>query len=348
MFCEYCNNEFKSRSALNNHQQKAVYCLVIQGKMEKKDKDDFMCNLCLKTLSNKNCLKVHKQRCEGAKERIFKCEFCDKILSSKQNLEIHNKKCELIKEKEEFKCEYCEKILSTKQMLINHKNICSVKKDNEIQKKVEELKDLKEKTDKELKEKEEIIIKIKTQNENYKEQNKNYKEQVKELQDKLDKIANKAIDRPTTMTNNTTLNIASFIDFNDIDKIKNTIENRLNINHVVDGQKGLANFVKDNLLTDDTGKLLYICTDPSRNIFKYKDSTGEVKKDVEAKKLTNYILEGGIRTKSAVLGNEWCKDDKGDINIDRFNVMLEQQQSIMKLSDDNNNFKKELASITTT
>ena len=55
MFCEYCNNEFKSRSALNNHQQKAVYCLVIQGKMEKKVKDDFMCNLCLKILSNKNC-----------------------------------------------------------------------------------------------------------------------------------------------------------------------------------------------------------------------------------------------------------------------------------------------------
>jgi hypothetical protein len=165
-------------------------------------------------------------------------------------------------------------------------------------------------------------------------------------QDKLERIASKAIEKPTTTNNLNTLNIASMIDFNNVDKVKDLIENKLNINHVVDGQKGLANFVKDNLLTDDAGKLLYICTDPSRHIFKYKDSSGEVKKDIEAKKLTNYILEGGIRSKSSNIGNDWCKDDKGDIHIDRFNIMIEQQQSIMKLSDDNNSFKKELASIT--
>ena len=31
----------------------------------------------------------------------------------------------------------------------------------------------------------------------------------------------------------------------------------------------------------------------------------------------------------------------------KFNIMLEHQQSILKLSDDNNSFKKELVSITT-
>ena len=73
----------------------------------------------------------------------------------------------------------------------------------------------------------------------------------------------------------------------------------------------------------------------------------ELRKDIEAKKLTNYILEGGIRTKSVLIGNEWCKDDKEDILMDRFDIMLQQQESIMKLSDDNIGFKKELASITT-
>ena len=132
------------------------------------------------------------------------------------------------------------------------------------------------------------------------------------MQNKLDKIANKAIDRPIiNTTNNTTLNIASFMDFNDIDKIKNAIENKLDINHIIDGQKGLAHFVKDNILTDDTGKLLYICTDPSRQIFKYKDSTGEIKKDVEAKKLTNYIVDGGIKQKTVEVANEWYTDDEG-------------------------------------
>jgi FtsZ-binding cell division protein ZapB len=278
------------------------------------------------------------------------CQYCKTEFSNLYNMNSHQRKakyCLLIQGKEntidknktEFKCKYCKKNLASKQKLAYHIDICDKKF-------ILLLDELKEK-DKKIQDQEKVFIKLKSRIEQLEEQNTNYKEQVKDLQDKLDRIANKAIDRPTTMTNNTTLNIASFMDFNDIDKIKNTIENRLNINHVVDGQKGLANFVKDNLLTDDTGKLLYICTDPSRNIFKYKDSTGEVKKDVEAKKLTNYILEGGIRTKSAVIGNEWCKDDKGDINMGRFNVMMEQQQSIMKLSDDNNNFKKELAAITT-
>ena len=279
------------------------------------------------------------------------CQYCKTEFSNLYNMNSHQKKakyCLLIQGKEntidknktEFKCKYCKKNLASKQKLAYHIEICDKKF-------ILLLDELKEK-DKKIQDQEKVFIKLKSRIEQLEEQNTNYKEQVKDLQDKLDRIANKAIDRPTiNTTNNTTLNIASFMDFNDIDKIKNTIENRLNINHVVDGQKGLANFVKDNLLTDDTGKLLYICTDPSRNIFKYKDSTGEVKKDVEAKKLTNYILEGGIRTKSAVIGNEWCKDDKGDINMGRFNVMMEQQQSIMKLSDDNNNFKKELAAITT-
>ena len=51
MKCEYCNSEFKSTSALNNHKNKAKYCLLIQGKLE------------------------HK-------EKVYKCERCEKILSS--------------------------------------------------------------------------------------------------------------------------------------------------------------------------------------------------------------------------------------------------------------------------
>jgi hypothetical protein len=267
-------------------------------------------------------------------KKDYSCNLCKKTLSSKRNLESHMSKCKILEEQNEFKCEYCKKILSSKQNLINHLDICETKKEKELDEK-----------NKKLEEKEKVIIQIMVENKNYRDQIEQQKEQIKELQKTIERMGLKAIERPTT-TNNNTLNITSFMDFTNMDKIKNAIEDKLDINYVVDGQKGLAHFVKDNLLTDDTGKLLYICTDPSRQIFKYKDSSGEVKKDVEAKKLTNYILEGGIRTKSAVLGNDWCKDDKGDINVDRFNMMMEQQQSIMKLSDDNNSFKKELVSLT--
>ena len=370
MNCEYCNSEFKTTSALNNHKNKAKYCLIIQGKIEAKN-EIFKCNLCEKILSAKQYLEVHKEKCKGKKEKAeeFKCDYCDKILSSKQNLEIHKKKCEIIVEKEEFKCEYCGKILSSKQNLEIHTNICIIKKDKEIEKLNEKLekqkKEYKEKLesrDIHIKEKDKIIIKLKLQNENYEKQKKEYKEQFekqfekqeeqnKVLLNKLENLASKAIDRPTSVISNTTtnnsLNIATSMNFNDIDQIKDVIENYLTINHIVDGQKGLANFVKETMLVDDNGKLKYICTDSSRNIFKYKDTDGEIKKDVEAKKLTDCILKGGIRARSAIIGNEWVENEENSNNyLNKLEIMMEFQENIHKLGDNNINFRKELAAIT--
>jgi hypothetical protein len=357
MNCEFCEKEFKTKYSLNTHKNKAKYCLILQKKIEPKE-ESFKCNICKKILSSKRNLEIHKRKCEGKREKIeeFKCEFCNKILSSKQNLEIHIKKCETIEEKEEFKCEFCNKILSSKHSLIYHLDTCDKKKEKEEKIKKEnmniELKKLKEKLeskDKELKEKDELFIKIKTQNENYEKQENIYKEQIINLQDKLEKLARKAIERPTT-TNNTTnnhLNITTSMDFSDLNKLKYIIDNNLNINHIVEGQKGIANFVKETMLTDENGNLKYICTDPSRNIFKYKDTNGEIKKDIEAKKLTTYIIDSGIKKKSAEIANGWCIDNEGDIDMTKYDIMSEPQQSILKFGDDNNSFKRELASITT-
>jgi hypothetical protein len=359
MNCEYCNTEFKTKSSLNIHKIKAKYCLILQGKLDKKE-IIFKCDFCEKVLSSKQCLEIHKEKCKGKKEDIFKCEYCNKILSSKQNLDIHVKKCVIIDEKEEFKCEFCKKNLSTRQKLEYHKNICNSKK----QKEEKETKETLKRKDKELKEKDKVIIKIKTQNESFKEQlekqeksfkeqlekqEKNYKEQIKDLQNKLDKIANKAVDKPTTTNNNTTnntLNITSHINFNDIERIQNIINDKLTINDVITGQKGIAMFTKQHILTDEEGKLSYMCTDPSRYIFKFKDEDGDVKKDIETKKLTEYLIVGGIKAKSVDIGNDWCKDENGNIDMTKFNIIMVPQQSILKLKDDNNVFKKELASLT--
>ena len=278
----------------------------------------------------------------------MECQYCKKTFSSKSSLNNHQKTAKYCIKLQNntneilcFNCDFCEKIFTTKQVLFNHLQSCKNKDFKDILKEKEaQFKNV-------LKEKEAQFQSLLKDIEHYKERLKRQEEQIKELQETLERIANKAIERPThATTTNNLLNITSCIDFNDIDKIKDTIENKLNINHVVDGQKGLARFVKDNLLTDQNGKLSYLCSDPSRHVFRYKDETGEIKKDVEAKKLTSYILEGGIRSKSADIGNEWCKDDDGDIDMTRFSIMMEQQESIMKLRDDNNTFKRELASMT--
>ncbi len=290
------------------------------------------------------------------------CQYCSTIFKSTSALKNHKKKakyCLDIQEKmvkKEYKCEHCDKILSTKQALSKHTDVCCKRKEKENN----EMKELKY----EIIEKDKIIIKVNTQLENYKEQlenykaqlekqEENYKEQIKDLQQKLDKIANKAIDRPTTVVSNTTtnnnLNIMSTLDFNNMDRIKNAIENHLNVNHVVDGQKGLAKFMVDTILTDEEGNLLYVCTDSSRHIFKYKNSDGEINKDVEAKKLISFMVDAGIKVKSVEIAREWCKNgnENGDLDMTKYGIMVNPQEKIMKIEDENSCFKRELASMTT-
>jgi DNA repair exonuclease SbcCD ATPase subunit len=310
MNCQYCKTIFKSTSALKNHINKARYCIVIQEKLAKKEK------------------------------KIYKCEYCDKILSTKQSLTKHKETCCKKKDKDdEIKDkENKDKLLRKLKDEVIEKDKIIIKVNTQLENSKEQLENFKEQLEK--------------REENFKEQEENYKEQIKDLQEKLDKIANKAIDRPTTVVSNTTtnnnLNIVSSLDFNNFDRIKDAIENKLNVNHVVDGQKGLAKFMVDTILTDEEGNLLYVCTDPSRNMFKYKNTDGEINKDVEAKKLISFMVDAGIKVKSVEIAREWCKngDENGEVDITKYGIMTYPQEKIMKIEDENSRFKRELASMT--
>jgi hypothetical protein len=341
---------------LNNHKNKSKYCLIIQGKIEPKDKI-FKCTICDKILSSKQYLESHMKKCDVIeKENIeeFKCEFCNKILSSKQYLESHMKKCEIIEDDKIFQCEFCKKILSTKQTLEYHTNICDKENIAKELKTIKEQLEKQEKLHKEQLEKQEKLHKEQLEKQKelkieFKEQLEKQEEQNKILLNKLEILATKAIQRPTIVSNttNNNLNIATSMDFENIEHITNLIDNYLTINHVIDGQKGIANFVKETMLIDENGISKYVCTDPSRNIFKYKDTNGEIKKDVEAKKLTGSLIKGGIRKQTAIIGNKWVVNEDIDNNyLNKLDIMMEFQENIHKLGDNNINFRKELASIT--
>jgi len=284
MNCKYCKTIFKSTSALNNHLNKAKYCLLIQDKMKSKKKQDAL-----------------------------------------------------------YKCEDCDKVLSTKQSLSKHKDTCSKRKDKES--KNNELAELKNT----IIEKDRTITQINTQLENYKEQLEKQDERIKDLQDKLDKIANKAIDRPTnsfTNTTNNNLNITTPIDFDDFEIIKDLIDNNLNANHVVEGQKGLVQFLIDTFLKDTDGNLKYKCTDVSRFIYKFLNNKGEMIKDMDAKKLISHMVSGGIKGKSVEIAERWYRDEDGEIDLMKFEIMNEPQKNILKIEEDSSSFRRELASMT--
>ena len=324
LICQYCNTKFINISSLNNHQKQAKYCLIIQGKIEEEKKE------------------------KGDKE--FKCHQCKKILSSNQNLKNHIEKCiivkeetkirKVIKEKEDlkqFKCEFCEKVLSTKKNLLLHLDICNYKKD----KKIEEYKEQLEKQKEEYKEQ-------------LKKQEENYKEQIKELQDKLERLLNKVIDRPTT-TNNTINNKFELNSFPSQKEIDMKIESQFNDKYILDGMKGVAQFVYDHIVKLEDGSMAYACFDTSRQIFKYKDENGNEIKDPKAVKLRKMIKPGLLRQSQTLLDyfNDECDylEKRKDVNGKEYNMMNTLREKAFEVGcdilsiEETNKFGTELANL---
>lgn len=277
------------------------------------------------------------------------CEYCNKTLSNIYTLRNHQKTtkyCIDIQSKskeddnkvfikdETNKCQICSKYFTTKHNLQQHlKGSCDIsyvinckllelnKENLELKTKVSEL------------EKENTFL-------------KGINSILKENNNCLKDIA-KQPKTVTTNNSNRILNMISPIDFTNVDIMKNVINDKYDIDYVFSGQKGIADFVVKNFLKDENGQLNYVCTDPSRQTFKYKDITGEVRKDVEAKKLTNFLLEGGIKKKSSDIAVDWWTDDSGEVNTRKYELLIDQACSLTTLEEDNTEFKKELVAMTT-
>ena len=55
---------------------------------------------------------------------------------------------------------------------------------------------------------------------------------------------------------------------------------------------------------------------------KFKNMKGEIEKDFEAKKLTNYLVDAGIKDKAINISSNWCQND-GKIDQDKFMIISE-------------------------
>lgn len=258
------------------------------------------------------------------------CEFCNKILSNASILKTHQKTakyCLKIQgniKKSEFVCEFCNKEFTRKHHLIDHLDIC---KNKNI---------------------ESEITRLKEENNKFKEENNILKAKL-EIYERDHNLVAELAKQPKHIhtqnnTNNKILNINS-LNINK-DTVQNTLENSFSYDTILDGQKSLAKFVVNNLLKDDSGNLTYVCTDPSRQIFKFKDSLGEVQKDVKANKLTNILIEGGIRDINSKVAQQWWTKDDGDVDTFKFTIMEPKASEINNITSDNSVFVNELTNMT--
>ena len=71
MKCEFCNNEFATKTSLINHKKTAKYCIILQGT---DTQCNFTCLKCNKKLSTQNRLYTHEQTCKKHIEDIIRKE----------------------------------------------------------------------------------------------------------------------------------------------------------------------------------------------------------------------------------------------------------------------------------
>ena len=275
----------------------------------------------------------------------FSCDICNKEFKTELNLSYHKKNNKTCLKKQgkfsvSYTCEYCNKVLSAPNRLKSHLDICKVKKDipkiyeTKLKEKEEYIKD---KYETKLKEKDEYISKL--------------EELLKEANQTIHNIAK----QPKTIQTNTNSNkdnriktqnnLSQVFDINDIKKINNVLEKHLTPDVLSKGQKGVAEMLKEHLLQNDKGELIYECTDVSRQKFEFINTYGFVEPDPKANKLIKSLNDANIFDVAHSTGKKlWEKED--GVDYDAQHVHMPKVGEVLEINMDSSKLRSHLANIT--
>jgi hypothetical protein len=220
------------------------------------------------------------------------------------------------------------------------------------------------------KEQENIILKYEERITNYELRISEYRNEIVNLQTQIkeitEKTIQKAIDKPTYDQRSTTNSNNKMIDNRTLNMIPmnltqeyllKTLEDKFTENHLMQGQKGLADFFVEYVLISQDGKYLMKCTDPSRKTFIYIDNEGRIQKDVNADKFTR-MINGPVKKVSKKIyddiydrySNNYNPDedidelDEKETDEDRINFATDRLVELTNLKTDNSEFVKRLVS----
>jgi hypothetical protein len=299
---------------------------------------------------------------EESKE--IKCQFCDKFFTTKSNLTYHQKNTISCLEKQGKKkkhvCNFCNKELTTNERLISHLNVCKGK---------EKMKDL----DDIIKREREYKLKIKELEDTRNNEKEEYKLKIKELEDTLKKERYEYILKIETMlkeTHNAVIDIAKqpktintsnnnshndnriksqnnsqTFDINDVKRINNVLETYLTPEVLAKGQKGVAEMLKEHLLKNENGELIYECSDVSRQKFEFINKHGYTEPDPKAAKLISSLNNANIFDVAHSTGKKLWETEEG-VNHDAQNVHMPKVTEVLQINEDSSKFRSHLASIT--
>lgn len=131
-------------------------------------------------------------------------------------------------------------------------------------------------------------------------------------------------------------------DSDTIKQIQTKLCDAIEYKHLLGGQKSVAKFVHTCILVDDEGKNeKYVCSDPSRGTFCFKDKDGKIVLDIKAVKLSKIVYKT-IHDRVLQIKDDFNRDsnDAFDINYLNKNIDL-----IMELMNDNTDFRNEMINL---
>ena len=255
----------------------------------------------------------------------MECNFCKNTFKNTSSLTHHKKTalyCLKLRNDDDkknikiFKCDDCYKTFSTKNRLFTHQKICKKMSDKDH-----------------IKELNEQVKSLQKENELY-----------KDLYEKETACVKEIAKQPRT-TNSTTNNKLSMSNLNlNSDNVKTTVNDKLQYEHFSQGQKGMAKFTVDNLLTDNGGNLQYICSDVARQTCKYYDKNGDLQKDFRCSKLIDMISPELIK-KSGDIADKKLRNNDDDMieHCVRSNAI---DINRIKNDEKNSDFRNEICTLT--
>ena len=273
------------------------------------------CNYCkksLKTLSSLNYHKKNNKKCLGLQidninSILTICSFCNKKFT---NIKTHSCKMKKLKESE-----------NNSEIIINElkSEITKLKSNNT------KINDEKNELLNEICDMKKYIVKLEAENTIYSKDHET-----------LTSIAKQP---KTTSTTNNNYNLCIYDDNLIKDRFSIAINN-IKPSDLYDGQKSIGRFVAPCLQNDD-GSKMFSCTDYSRNVFVYKDTNGNINKDIKCKNLANLIEPIATAKVNELMKEDYDKRSK----INRFKFLrkhiITRKQEIEKLENHLQGLKKE-------
>ena len=136
----------------------------------------------------------------------------------------------------------------------------------------------------------------------------------------------------------------------DKDRVKSIVDTQYTKKYLMGGQKGLANFVSDNVLKNADNKITYISSDRSRNTFKFLSEDGSVQTDTRGESVIDVLydpvmnkIESEIYNPNEPYGGSYDSDDDEYIN---FQMIQDKYRQVKRLKTDPSDFYKQLSAKT--